>query len=291
VATPEELDSEAPFCEEEDPLLLFGKDEDLFVLLRARRMLRQGRIDAADLLNHEIRPDPDVTAIIPARNEAATIGLVVEECLIYAAKVIVVEGGSIDRTAEVAAKAGALVVRDKGLGKGAALRLAVAHVDTPICVFVDADGSHDPIDIPLLVAPIKDGRADHVTGSRQLGGSDELHGGGDELLRLAGSAFITYLINRHYGSRLSDSQNGFRAIRTDVFRQLDLRSRHTTIEMEMIMASLALGYRIAEVPTHERPRAAGYSKISLHRPGTWLAYAGYLLKGLARRRKRTTRPI
>ncbi len=274
---------DAPTGEEFPPFCF--EDEDLFVLLRARRLLRQGRASAADLLNYESVPDPDITVIVPARNEAATVGSVVRECLVYAAKVIVVEGGSTDRTADVAAAAGAQVVRDDGRGKGTALRMAIAHVKTPVCVFVDADGSHDPIDIPLLVAPIKAGRADHVTGSRQLGGSDELHGGGDEFLRLAGSAFITYLINRRFGTRLSDSQNGFRAIRTDVFRRLALRSRHTTIEMEMIMASLALGYRIAEVPTHERPRAAGYSKISLHRPSIWLAYAWRLIKGLACRRK------
>jgi hypothetical protein len=107
--------------------------------------------------------------------------------------------------------------------------------------------------------------------------------GGDEFLRLAGSAFITYLINRRYGTKLSDSQNGFRAIRTEVFRSLGLRSRHTTIEMEMIMATLAAGHRIAEVPTHERPRAAGFSKISLSSPRIWLAYGWALLSGLCRR--------
>jgi dolichol-phosphate mannosyltransferase len=124
-----------------------------------------------------------------------------------------------------------------------------------------------------------------VGGSRLLGGSDELHGGGDEFLRLAGSAFITYLINRRFGTTLSDSQNGFRAIRTDLFRQLDLHARHTTIEMEMIMATLAAGYRIAEVPTHECPRAAGYSKIALSRPGTWFSYGWTLVRGLCRRRR------
>jgi dolichol-phosphate mannosyltransferase len=265
-------------------VLHFGEDEDNFVLLRARRLLRLGRVDLDHLLESEPLPDADVTAVVPARNEESTVGDVVRECLHYAGRVIVVEGGSTDRTAEVAAKAGAFVVRDRGLGKGAALRLAVEHVDTPFCVFVDADGSHDPIDIPLLVAPIRSGLAEHVTGSRLLGGSDELHGGGDEFLRLAGSAFITYLINRRFGTCLSDSQNGFRAIRTDVFRRLDLRSRHTTIEMEMIMATLVSGFRITEVPTHERPRAAGFSKISLSRPGTWAAYGWRLVEGLCRRK-------
>ena len=170
-------------------VLHFGEDEDNFVLLRARRLLRLGRVNLEHLLEPEPLPDLEVTAVIPARNEESTVGDVVRECLHYAGKVIVVEGGSTDRTAEVAMKAGALVVSDQGLGKGAALRLAVGHVDTPFCVFVDADGSHDPIDIPLLVAPIKAGLAEHVTGSRLLGGSDELHGGGDEFLRLAGRQF------------------------------------------------------------------------------------------------------
>jgi dolichol-phosphate mannosyltransferase len=265
--------------------LRFGSHERQFVLFRAARFARNGEFDSADLASHSPQPDPDITAVVPARNEVATITAVVQECLRYAAKVIVVEGGSSDGTAEVAEKAGAQVVRDPGVGKGVALRMAVAHVATPICVFIDADGSHDPIDIPMLVAPIKAGEADHVGGSRLLGGSDELHGGGDEFLRLAGSAFITYLVNRRYGTRLSDSQNGFRAIRTDVFRRLDLRARHTTIEMEMIMATLAAGYCIAEVPTHERARVAGYSKIALSSPRTWFSYGWTLVRGLCRRRR------
>ena len=266
----------------------FGNHERQFVLLRAARLLRQGEFVPGDLANHLTPPDPEITAIIPARNEAVTIAAVIGEWRRYAANVIVVEGGSSDGTAEIAEKTGAQVVRDPGSGKGVALRLAVAHVTTPICVFIDADGSHDPIDIPMLVAPIKAGEADHVGGSRLLGGSDELHGGGDEFLRLAGSALITYLINRRFGSKLSDSQNGFRAIRTAVFRKLALRARHTTIEMEMIMATLAAGYRIVEVPTHERPRIAGYSKIALSRPGTWMAYGWTLLAGLCRRRRAAT---
>jgi dolichol-phosphate mannosyltransferase len=115
-----------------------------------------------------------------------------------------------------------------------------------------------------------------------LGGSDELHGGADEFLRLAGSALITCLINFRFGTRLSDSQNGFRAIRTDLFRRLDLHARHTTIEMEMIMATLAAGHRITEVPTHERARVAGYSKISLSNPRTWISYGWTLVRGLCR---------
>ncbi|MCX6939026.1 MAG: glycosyltransferase family 2 protein [Verrucomicrobia bacterium] len=266
----------------------FGALDAPSVAPRVHRPIRLGLLDPATLAAPAPAPDPDVTAIIPARNEAETIAAVVQACREYAAHVIVIDGSSTDATPAVAAAAGARVLRDHGQGKGAALIQAAAAVTTPYLVFVDADGSHDPIDIPRLVAPLRANQADHVGGSRLLGGSDELHGGGDEFLRLAGSAFITYLINLRFGSRLSDSQNGFRALRTDLFHSLRLRSRHTTIEMEMIMATLARGARLAEVPTHERARTAGYSKISLASPLTWLSYGSHLVRGLCTRRTAPT---
>lgn len=265
----------------------FSEGEQEFVLARARRLVAAGRLQPQDFATVPPRPADDVTAVIPARNEAATIASIILAVRPHVAEVIVVEGGSTDATAERAIAAGARVVRDPGLGKGAAMRLAVSEVRTPLVVFVDADGSHDPIDIPRLLAPLREGRADHVGGSRLLGGSDELHGGVDEFFRLAGSAFITCLINTRFRAGISDSQNGFRALRTDLFRRLELRSRHTTIEMEMIMSSLAVGARVTEVPTRERRRAAGYSKISLAHPAVWFSYGWTLLRGLLRPRRAT----
>ena len=107
------------------------------------------------------------------------------------------------------------MLADGGRGKGEAMRRAIPHLRTPITVFLDADGSHDPEDIPLLVEPILADRADHVSASRLSGGSSELHGGFDEFFRLTGSSFITACINWRFGCRLSESQNGFRAIRTE----------------------------------------------------------------------------
>ena len=180
---------------------------------------------------------------------------------------LVTDGASTDGTAEKAAAAGARVVSDTGRGKGRAIRNAIPHLESEVCVLMDADCSHDPDDIPKLAAPILGGRADHVSGSRLLGGSSELHGGFDEWARLAGSSFITACINWRYGVRLSDSQNGFRAIRTDLLKSLKLRSRHTTIEQEMIVATLRAGKTLAEVPTHEHARKAGSSHISVWRDG------------------------
>ncbi len=163
-----------------------------------------------------MRPDSDITVVVPAKNEAPTIATVIRQCCQLAADVIVVDGCSADNTAGLAADAGARVLGESATGKGLAMRRAIPHIHTGITVFIDADKSHTPGDIPNLVQPILDGRADHVSASRLIGGSSELHGSFDEFFRLAGSAFITACINKRFGVRLSDSQNGFRAIRTPV---------------------------------------------------------------------------
>ena len=215
-----------------------------------------------------------VTVIVAARNEAPTIQDVVCRSRRHACTVIVVDGQSEDGTAAKAAEAGAQVLHQNGTrGKGAALRLGIPHVATPVTVFLDADGSHVPEDIPQLVAPILDGRADHVSASRLIGGSSELHGGFDEFLRLAGSSFITACINRRFGVRLSDSQNGFRAIRTALLAALPLTERTTTIEQEMIIKTLKAGQRVVEVPSHEYRRQHGQSSIRVWRAAPRYVYA------------------
>jgi dolichol-phosphate mannosyltransferase len=215
-----------------------------------------------------------VTVVVAARNEAPTIADVVAACQPHACAVIVVDGQSADGTATEAARAGAEVLGQNGTrGKGAALRLAIAHVRTPVTVFMDADGSHVADDIPRLVEPILAGDADHVSASRLIGGSSELHGGFDEFLRLAGSSFITACINRRFHVRLSDSQNGFRAIRTALLAALPLRERITTIEQEMIIRTLKAGGRVAEVPSHEFPRRHGTSSIRVWRAAPRYVYA------------------
>ena len=212
-------------------------------------------------------PERGITVLIPAKNEAATIAEVVRGARLHAEDVLVMDGRSNDDTQARAKAAGARVLEDPGRGKGRAIRAAIPHLHSEVTVLMDADGSHDPADIPRLVAPLFESGADHVSGSRLLGGSSELHGGFDEWARLAGSSFITACINKRYGVRLSDSQNGFRAIKTDVLRSLALRSRHTTIEQEMIVKTLRRGLRMAEVPTHEYPRRSGSSHISVWRDG------------------------
>jgi glycosyltransferase involved in cell wall biosynthesis len=222
--------------------------------------------------------DSNLTVVIAAKDEAPTIGDVVAHARRLAQQVIVVDGHSIDETHAIACRGGADVLSDGGRGKGDAIRTAIPHIRGDVTVFLDADGSHLVCDIPRLVEPILRGEADHVTASRLLGGSSELHGGFDEFLRLAGSSFITACINWRFGVRLSDSQNGFRAIRTCVLRELALRENHTTIEQEMVMRTLRLGYRVAECPSHELARQYGSSHVNIWRSAP--RYGWSLLRNL-----------
>lgn len=219
-----------------------------------------------------------VSIIIPTLNEEKTIGDIIERCAHFGDEVIVVDGNSTDQTREAAASRHARVLIDNGRGKGAALRLALSVATGDVIVFIDGDGSHDPDDIPRLVEPIFKGEADHVTGSRILGGSSELFGGFNEFLRLAGSSFITECINWRYNAKLSDSQNGFRAIRREVANRLGLQENITTIEQEMVIKTLKMGYVLVEVPSHEQKRVVGDSKIKLSK--VWFRYGYSLIKYL-----------
>jgi glycosyltransferase involved in cell wall biosynthesis len=229
----------------------------------------QAHLDKA--LMHHVAAD--VSVVIAAKQEAPSIADIIDRTRRYASEIVVVDGHSTDGTRDVAKRHGASVLVDGGRGKGEAIRCAIPVIRTPVTVFLDADGSHDPEDIPLLVEPILANRADHVSASRLRGGSSELHGGFDEFFRLAGSSFITACINWRFNCHLSDSQNGFRAIRTSVLRELKLSENMTTIEQEMIIKTLRRGWRMAEVPSHEHPRAHGTSHIRVWRSAPRYGYS------------------
>jgi glycosyltransferase involved in cell wall biosynthesis len=213
---------------------------------------------------------PKITVIVPTRNEAANLLPVLAAVHPFADELLVVDGHSTDGTRDIAAACGARVILDDGRGKGAAIRRGIQEATGDILVFVDADGSHDPADVPALVEPIITGGADHVSGSRMLGGSDELHATIQQFVRLFGSQVITLTINYTLGVRLTDCQNGFRAIRRDVAAALDLCEDITTIEQEMIIKSVRSGYRMVEVATHEYVRANGESNFRVQ--DVWLRY-------------------
>lgn len=202
-----------------------------------------------------------VSVIIPTREEEGSIGAVVRQCLSVCRDVLVVDGHSSDGTRQRAAEAGARVVLDRGLGKGDAFRVGLSQVEAEVVAVVDGDGSHDPTDIPLMADLILQDQADLVIGSRLLGGSEELHGSFPNYLRMVGAGLITLIVNQRFGQSLTDTLNGFRAIRRSSATSLGLRSNGFAIEQEMIIRALKKRLRIREVPSHERARCAGRSKL------------------------------
>lgn len=221
-----------------------------------------------------------VSVVVPALNEEATLGDVLQAVGPYADELLVIDGHSTDRTREIARERGARVLLDEGLGKGSAIRHAIEAAAHPIVVFIDADGSHEPSDIPSLVAPIRSNSADIVIGSRMTGGSDELFSDLGEFVRLTGSMLINLAINYRWDVRLSDTQNGFRAVVRDLGARLEMTSNGTTIEQEMVMKALRRGLRVVNVPSHEYRRKGGVSKVVVAR--VWPSYVANVIRHVLR---------
>lgn len=208
------------------------------------------------------------SAVIPIFNEEKTIRKIISQVRPHVDDILVIVAKkSTDKGLKIAESAGARTLVDNGLGKGAAMRQAIKHIDGDIILFMDADGSHIAGDIPKILEPLKDGRADMVIASRMLGGSEELYGTIDQFFRVLFSMIITLIINYRFGIRITDSQNGFRAIKKDAIMDLDLKADIFDIETEMIMKCAKKGYRISEVPSRELKREYGKSGISILKMG------------------------
>ncbi len=211
-----------------------------------------------------------ITACIPTKNEAVGIARIIAGVKPYADEILVVDGHSRDQTAAIARQAGARVIFDNQKGKGDGLRIGIKSAHGDIIVFIDADGSHNPADIPHLVEPIRRGAATLVIGSRAKGGSDEFHMKFNHLIRQWGSEFAAFIVNCRWKVDLTDIQNGFRAIRRDAALALHLDANDFDIEEEMVMKSLHHGYKIAEIASHENRRAWGKSKLPTSKAGLFL---------------------
>jgi glycosyltransferase involved in cell wall biosynthesis len=188
-----------------------------------------------------------VSFLIPAFNEEATIGEVLERiaALGLDAQVIVVDDGSTDRTAAIAESHGATVIRQANAGKGAAIRAAIAVIDGEIAVIQDADMEYDPAEVPELIDPIMRGMADVVYGSRLRGGKPQR---AYLFWHLVGNKFLSLLTCVLYNTTLSDMETGYKAFRSDVLRSLDLRENHFGLEPEITAKICKRRLRIYELP-------------------------------------------
>ncbi len=230
-----------------------------------------------------------VSVIIPTHNEAQAIERVLADIpRDLATEVIVVDSHSTDGTPEIAAKMEARVVREPRRGYGRACLTGLAIADDPdIVVFLDGDYSDRPAELPVLLAPIIDGRADITLGSRlgkhRIAGALPWHA-------VFGNWLAARLINLLYGLKISDL-GPFRAARAEVLRELALEEATYGWAVEIILKGALQGFRIVEVPVSYYPRI-GKSKISGTVRGT-LGAAWFILSRIVRyyfRRRRVGTP-
>jgi glycosyltransferase involved in cell wall biosynthesis len=228
-------------------------------------------------------------AIVPARNEEAAVGRVVEELRAFDPEldVLVIDDGSEDATAASAARAGAAVVRlPFNLGIGGAVqtgfKYALEHgYDTVIRL--DGDGQHDPQEIPQLLAPLGRGEADVVVGSRFAEGNN-----GDyrpPFARRAGIRWFARLVSLLTRQKLTDTTSGFQAVNARAIRLFAADYPHDYPEVEAAVMVVRHKLRIMEVPARMRGRETGESSITVLRSFYYaIKVTLALLVGIFRRR-------
>jgi glycosyltransferase involved in cell wall biosynthesis len=211
----------------------------------------------------------DVTVIIPAANEAGNIQRLVEEIReTMPVSVIVVDNASTDGTAQEAAQARAEVISEPRRGYGYACAAGVsAAKDSHVLIFMDGDYSFSPADLPSLIAPIIEDRADLVLGSREMG---SIARGAMPFQQRFGNWLASRLMNILYGLAITDL-GPYRAIRAGLLRELDMREMTYGWPTEMIVKAARRKARITEVPVSYRSRLFGRSKVSGTIRGTLLA--------------------
>jgi len=210
-----------------------------------------------------------VTIIVPAANEAGNIHRLVEEIRkTIAVKVIVVDNDSTDDTAKEALEAGAELVSEARRGYGYACAAGVAAAkDSDVLVFLDGDYSFSPADLPMLLTPIFEDRADLVLGSRESG---QIEPGGMPIHQHFGNWLASRLMNILYGLSITDL-GPYRAVRKELLNELNMKEMTYGWPTEMIVKAARRKARITEVPVHYRSRLFGQSKVSGTIRGTLLA--------------------
>jgi len=200
-----------------------------------------------------------VTVIVPTLNEIECIEKVLMELThTDVDEILIVDGYSEDGTPGLVKKLGFRVIMQEGKGYGNAIKTGLKYAQGDIIIPLDADGSYDPKDIPKLLECIKHGN-DVAFGSRYLpeSGSHD-----DTLIRYIGNRFFTYWLNKIHGVKISDSLFLYVAAKKNVFESLNLISSGFEFCIEFPIKVQKSGFRYTEIPSFERKRIAGESKVN-----------------------------
>lgn len=197
-------------------------------------------------------------AIIPAYNEEVALGSIILRTLQYVDEVIIVNDGSDDKTVDVARLAGAEIINHAtNLGKGEALKSGFSAIgDADVVVTIDADGQHNPDEIPSLIKPIIEDGADLVNGSRYMNGPEE----NTPAYRRVGQQVLDNATNISAGIKVTDSQSGFRAFSPAACKVFRFYDTGFGIESEMLVDVAEAGLKIVEVPITVRYDVDGSTK-------------------------------
>ena len=210
---------------------------------------------------------PDIAVVIPCRNEALTIGKVVDDFAreLPEARIVVFDNGSEDATASVAADHGATVLFEPRPGKGYVIESLFDRVVADVYVLVDGDDTYPAEKVHDLLEPVLSGRAHMTVAARGL--AEE--GGAFRPLHVAGNRLVCRLVNWVGRARLTDIMSGYRAFGRHVVERLPVVSAGFEIETEMTIQMLYYRMRIVEVPVPYRPRPPGSrSKLRTFRDGS-----------------------
>ena len=210
------------------------------------------------------RDEPLISVIIPVFNEEFTIGEIIErlemilEKIGFKYEIIVVDDLSTDRSLELSNRQGVKVYSLKEhMGKGYALRVGFAKAKGVIITTIDSDGSHRPEELQSLLTPILRDKADLVIGSRFLSKKPAAA----KKLNVIGVRLFNLLIQVFTGAEVSDSQSGYRVMKSEVLRNMDLKSSEYEIESEMLVKTARQGFRVKEVPISFEQRTYGTSRL------------------------------
>ena len=215
----------------------------------------------------------EVTVIIPTLNEIECIESVLKELSeMNIGEILVVDGLSTDGTPELVEKLGFKVIMQDGKGYGNAVSTGLKHAQGDVIIPLDADGSYDPRDIEKLLKGIENG-SDVVFASRYLpqSGSDD-----DTIIRFVGNKFFTFLLKTIHGVQISDSLFLYVAAKKEVFQALNLQSQGFEYCIEFPIKVQRAGLKYTEVPSIERARIGGASKVNAFFDG--LVILWYMLK-------------
>ena len=220
---------------------------------------------------HSVRnKNKNLSAVIPAYNEALSIGSLVLQTKKYVDKVIVIDDGSKDKTADIARLAGATVIQlGKNQGKAQAMMYGfelLKQEGYTAAVMFDGDGQHNPDDIPAIVEPVLRGEADLVIGSRYLGKESAI-----PAYRMFGQKTLGAFTNFGAKTKTTDSTSGFRALSSKAMNNLDFSSDGYSIEFDMINHFASRNLKITEVPIE-----VSYGNPNFHKKNPFLQGLGPL---------------